>query len=389
MQRDEALYSLESFYVYVSLLNLLNNLQWHIRCFYVYGRFTRNFISRGIKTLKIKTIGRRGQISVALILVMTVIVGAIGLGADMALLYFNWVILQKGVDGAALAGAGYLGGDSTAAAQAVTVAKTYAEKNGIKDAELITDGGGNVAYVPGPNYNSITVTAKRTVPYTFFKLIGLSNGKVAATATAQMPQAPSCVNCTSAIATPGSQPTVIPGSVCSGVGQCNVIPIGLDWSTPYTFDQSVTLNQGQVGPGNWGSLALGGTGGSNERTNIADGYQGPLAINQWVDTEPGFKKGPVGQGFSDRIAQAQSEYPSATFSNHTPDDPRAIILPMVVWNSPNGRSQVEIMAFAAIWIDSESGGTIQAHFIDVEAFNSTGDPNAPFRGARGRPILIK
>ena len=47
------------------------------------------------------------------------------------------------------------------------------------------------------------------------------------------------------------------------------------------------------------------------------------------------------------------------------------------------------MAFASIWIDSERWGTIQAHFIEKEAFNSTGDPNAPFRGARGRPILIK
>jgi hypothetical protein len=40
--------------------------------------------------------GSRGQISVALIIVMTVILGAIGLGADAAVLYLNWVILQKG-----------------------------------------------------------------------------------------------------------------------------------------------------------------------------------------------------------------------------------------------------------------------------------------------------
>jgi hypothetical protein len=172
-----------------------------------------------------------------------------------------------------------------------------------------------------------------------------------------------------------------------------VLPIGLDFSTPYTFNQSVTLNQqgsaGQYGPGNWGSLALGGTGGSNERTNIANGYGGPLAINQWVTTEPGFKKGPVDQGFTDRISNGQSNFPSGTFDAHSPIDPRVIILPMVVWNSPNGRSQVEIMAFAALWVDSVSGGTINAHFIDTASFNSTGDPNAPFRGARGRAQLIK
>jgi hypothetical protein len=186
---------------------------------------------------------------------------------------------------------------------------------------------------------------------------------------------------------------VIPGNICSSVGQCNVVPIGLDFSTPYTFNQSVMLNEqtsaGQVGPGNWGSLALGGTGGSNERTNIADGYGGSLAINQWVDTEPGFKAGPVGKGFSDRISQGQSEFPSGTFDAHSPIDPRVIILPMVDWNSPNGRTQVKIEAFAALWVVSESGGTIQAYFIDTASFNSTGDPNAPFRGARGRAQLIK
>jgi Flp pilus assembly protein TadG len=343
--------------------------------------------------LKIKCMRSKGQISVALILVITVLLGAMGLGADTALLYFNWVLLQKGVDAAALAGAGYLQSDAQAAPQAISVAVTYAQNNGIKNSELQKDGDGNGAYVPGPNYSTITVTAKRTVPYTFFKLIGLSSGNVAATATAQMPLAPSCVNCISAIPTPGSQPTVIPGSICSSVALCNVLPIGLDFSTPYTFNQSVTLNQqgsaGQYGPGNWGSLALGGTGGSNERTNIANGYGGALAINQWVTTEPGFKKGPVDQGFNDRISNGQSNFPSGTFDAHSPIDPRVIILPMVVWNSPNGRSQVEIMAFAALWVDSVSGGTINAHFIDTASFNSTGDPNAPFRGARGRAQLIK
>jgi hypothetical protein len=340
--------------------------------------------------LKVQCNGGKGQVAVALILVMTVVLGAIGLGADMAVLYFNWVILQKAVDAAALAGAGYLESDSTVVPQAISAAVTYAENNGIKSSELVTDGSGNQAYVPSP-YTTITVTARRTVPYAFFKLIGLSNGTVAATATAQMPLAPGCVNCSSAIATPapGSQPTVTPGNICSAIGQCDVLPIGLDSTTTYVSAETLALRNDTVGPGNWGSLALGGNGGANERTNIGDGYQGPLAIGQWVDTEPGKSVGPVNQGFSDRISQAASEFPSGTAANHSPNDPRAVILPMVVWGSPNGKSQVQITAFAAIWINSESGGTISATFIDQEAFNSTGSASAPFAGARGRPLLIK
>ena len=204
-----------------------------------------------------------------------------------------------------------------------------------------------------------------------------------------MPLSAGCVNCTSAIATPGAQPTVIPGNICSTVGQCDVLPIGIDSGTPYTFNQPVTLNFEQVGPGNSDDLALGGNGGSNLRTNIADGYEGPLAIGQWVDTEPGKSVGPIDQGFGDRTSAADSSYPGQTFSDHNPANGRAVIVPMVNWNSPNGKSQVQITAFAALWITSISHGTIQGYFIQQEAFNSTGSPSAPNDGARGRPVLIK
>jgi hypothetical protein len=390
MQRDDAVNPLYHLCVYISPLNLLNILAARMMLSAV-GLSYESPSKWGIKTLKIKYCSSRGQISVALILVMTVVLGAIGLGADAAVLYLNWVILQKGVDAAALAGAGYLQGNSESVASAVSVAVTYAENNGIKSSELIADGSGNQAYVPAPNYTTVTVTAKRTVPYAFFKLIGLSNGTVAASATAQMPLAAGCVNCSSAMATPapGSQPTPAAGNICSAIGQCDVLPIGLDSSTPYSFDQPVTLNFEQVGPGNWDNLALGGNGGSQLRTNIADGYQGPLAIGQWVLTEPGKAVGPVNQGFSDRLSAGASEFPNDTADDHSPADPRVIIVPMVDWNSPNGKSEVQIMAFAALWVVSEKNGTIQADFIQQEAFDSTGSATAPNDGAMGRPVLIK
>jgi hypothetical protein len=56
-------------------------------------------------------------------------------------LYLNWVILQKGVDTAALAGAGYLENNSESAPTAINVAVTYAQNHGIKNSELIADGG--------------------------------------------------------------------------------------------------------------------------------------------------------------------------------------------------------------------------------------------------------
>jgi Flp pilus assembly protein TadG len=50
----------------------------------------------------------RGQIFVLFTLLLPVFLGVIGLGTDLGLLYFNWSILQKSADSAALAGAEYL-----------------------------------------------------------------------------------------------------------------------------------------------------------------------------------------------------------------------------------------------------------------------------------------
>ena len=134
------------------------------------------------------------------------------------MLYLDWFILQKGVDAAALAKASYLEGNSKAVSNAVSVAVTYAQYNGIKNSELTADGGGNKAYVPGPNYTTITVTAKRTVP-TLSQIDWSVKWHMAASAT---PDATGgrLRDCTSVVATPGSQSTVIPGTICSAVGQC-------------------------------------------------------------------------------------------------------------------------------------------------------------------------
>ena len=60
-----------------------------------------------------------------------------------------------------------------------------------------------------------------------------------------------------------------------------------------------------------------------------------------------------------------------------------------LWNSPNGRSQVEDHGFCRRLDRFGEWRTIQAHFIQQEAFDSTGSASAPNDGAMGRPILVK
>jgi Flp pilus assembly protein TadG len=55
----------------------------------------------------------KGQIAAILMIVMPVLLGVMGLGADISVLYYNWVALQKAADAAALAGASQLTGDTT------------------------------------------------------------------------------------------------------------------------------------------------------------------------------------------------------------------------------------------------------------------------------------
>jgi hypothetical protein len=322
----------------------------------------------------------RGQVGVILALAITTLLGAAALGADVAVFYYNWVQLQKASDAAALGGANYLPDNPS---EAVTAANKLAENNGVLPAEIVST-------TVASDDSSITIRVQRTVPYFFAKLLGLTSGTVTASASGAPQYPPSTVGAGSpSQLPPGGDNNGNNGTYCANTGGCGFIPIGLDANTVYTDGHQITLQQGQVGAGNWDLLALGGVGGSNLRTNIANGYSGPVSVGDWVTTEPGRKVGPVDQGFQDRLTLANSADASGTFSSHALSNPRVLVVPVVDWEHQNGRSQVEVTAFATLWLDSYNGGKVTVHFISQVIANSFGDPNAPYFGSRGNPILIK
>jgi len=311
---------------------------------------------------------------------LPVLLGAVALGTDVAIFYFNWVQLQKAADSAALAGANWLPDN---ASQATTTANQFAQSNAVKASEIVST-------TVAADRLSISITLQRTVPYYLARVLGLTNGIVTTSATAAPQFPPSTLNAgTPGQVPPGGDNNGGNGGSCASVGSCGLVPIGLDSKTVYTDGTQITLQQGQLGPGNWDLLALGGVGGSNLRTNIANGYNSMVSVGDWVTTEPGKKVGPVDQGFQDRLNTASSADPNGTFSSHTLNDPRVMILPVVDWQDPNGRSSVQVKAFASVWLDSYSSGQVTVHFISQVIANSFGDPNAPYFGSRGTPILIK
>lgn len=183
------------------------------------------------------------QVLVMFSIALSALLGAMALSTDVAALYFNWQTLQSAADSAVVAGANYLPSNP---AQAISTANSYAGSNRIAAPEILS------TTVSSDN-RSLNIQLQRKVPYTFALLLGLVSGTVSAQATAQI------------------------HTIGKTVG---VTPIGIDYRTSYSAGQPVTLIQGQVGPGNWGPLALGGSGRAICRriSNMATGAPCRMAI---------------------------------------------------------------------------------------------------------------
>jgi len=137
-------------------------------------------------------------------LILPALLGVMALGADFSIIYFNWAMVQKAADAAALAGASQLTGvpGSASAGSAVQTAAVnyvngYACLNGISDpnptntyaticpTEASHPGGfaDKIAFTNVTD-TQVSVGIQRTVPYFFGKMIGLNTAGVAAKATA-------------------------------------------------------------------------------------------------------------------------------------------------------------------------------------------------------------
>jgi Putative Flp pilus-assembly TadE/G-like len=306
-----------------------------------------------------KSKGRpKGQVAVIFTVAVPVLIGVLAMCCDMTVTYLNWQAMQKAADAAVLAGANYLPTDP---ATAISTANTWAQQNGMASSEILST---SVA----PDDMSITMTAKRAVPAYFARIFGTTSVPVQVAATAGVENSSSAiglvpigVNCASGI-----------------VSQC------------FGYLQPVTLKNSQIGPGNWGPLALGANGASTYRTNIEQGYQGSISIGQWISSETGNVVGPTSQGFNARWSEYQQMDPTGTASSHSLSDPLVVEVPLVNWGSPNGKSQVQVTGFADFWITGVQGsGNVTGEFLhEVAPSANSASATAPEGGALV-PVLLK
>ena len=368
----------------------------------------------------------RAQITVIFALAAATLVGVMALGADVGVLYYNWGQLQKAADAAALAGANSLPSDPTTA---TATAKSYATKNGVLATEVITA-------TPINSNSQMQVTVRRTVPYSFARVLGLTNGIVAASATAAPPPGVCTVNagpsspiscggsdCTfagntvTAASCPksisgGATGTPFPGGCGTSTGANNVLPIAVDSLTAAQWSQgkSYTLNRMDANngngpwidaPGNWGFVQVcgntSGNGGSGLRSAIAGGYYGELSIGNTLSTLPGVKNGPVVQGLQGLQDRAPGSSFTPTPATFNPSDPRAVIIPMVSFAGCTGQCDLAITGFLAFYINQVDAnstntngvkGQVIGTFIAMVDPNSTASINAPNAGALGDVVLL-
>ena len=327
-------------------------------------------------------------------LILPVLIGVMALGADFSILYFNWAMVQKAADAAALAGASQLTGEpgsaSTVKPSVVNDVNGYACLNGISDPNNTyvticpseaTHPGGFADSIVFTNVTDtqVSVGIKRSVPYYFGKMIGLNAASVSAKATAAI------------------NPV---GTVTSGL-----FPVGIQCNSPCT---TVNLDPGQVT--SFGSKFVGGLapGASALGAAVQNGAPGDFSIGTVVGSAPGNKgnSGPLRKGLAARLGSCKAATAATDpcqngalvggtdgigRTNGVPtNDPCLVTMPTVDFTGCTGAScSMSIEAFAEIYLEQNSSGTdIEGCFVQTVTPTGIGSSSAPSLGSIGQPVLI-
>ncbi len=272
---------------------------------------------------------QEGTATILVTIAITALLGFTALVTDVGIMYINRHQLINAVDAAALAGIQDLPNDAT---NAVNTANLYAQENGVDVANLT---------VTVENNNKITVKVQREAALFFAKLLGHQKKDVSAEATALV------------------------ASVTSVTG---AVPFGIE-RQEFVYGQLYTLKEGggDGSNGNYGAIALGGTGSSNYEERLKYGYNEKLTVGSWIPTETGNMSNPTIRGVQYRINEC-SHCPYCTYDHFVRGCPRYMLIPVIDYFD-NGRSDVQIVGFAAFFIESV-GGTgndcyVQGRFVQT------------------------
>jgi hypothetical protein len=312
---------------------------------------------------------------------MVVILGMAAMAIDVGMFLQERRDLQNAADAAALAGAQDL---PASPADAVAAATSWAQQNGIGSGELE----GVTVSTTYADDDTVTVQVKRDVPWLFARVLGRGSDTIRADASAR-------------------------------VGSPSVIFNAMPWSllesakAGVTYGVEVTLKYSaqESAGGDYGILALGGTGKDIYGENVVNGAE--VTLDTQIPTEPGNAVGPTESGLEDRLAACNPECDTFEetfaevegvwhfasnecnpFKTGGEASTRVVLIP-VISDPDAGREYVTVTSFALVYLTNAAtddicptGNTCDVKAIFLKAYGDMGalmgalDPNSDVRFAR-------
>ncbi|MPZ48487.1 MAG: hypothetical protein GEU75_04100 [Dehalococcoidia bacterium] len=343
-----------------------------------------------------------GQIVLLSALVMTVVIAFSAVAIDVGFWLHTRTKLQADADAMAIAGAQMLCGEVSCDTTAITVANSYASKNDLSVSEVVSVAAGvNCAGGTTTNHDWITVRVRRDQEAFLSKILGITDAKIVACATAGKYAL-------------GGFEGIVPFGIeddCLGTGT-----FGATYTLKYDSDTGdTTASECDGGRGNFGALAVdtsgagsgcsgGGSGdelkfkqalcfGANREVCAEastdcigqaddDSCGGSVATDSQSCTETGNMTGPIKEGLGYRVAGTSSlcnEWSEVTYAGggltyecnpwiaDGPTSMRVIMIPIVdgLWDE-GGRHVVDIVGFAIFFIETFDASNCKGSDCDIE-----------------------
>ncbi|MBK5241509.1 pilus assembly protein TadG-related protein [Clostridium sp.] len=272
-----------------------------------------------------RKLDNKGNVAIILCLVFTALLGFTAYVVDIGLIYVEKVKLSNAIDSAVLAASLELPADPI---KAKDVATEYIEKNNVDPSK--------VSITISADNKSIEMVGIKTVDHFFAPVFGIDSSDVNAI--------------TKAIIAPVK-------SVKGGVR-----PFAVE-IFDFSYGDVVTLKEGGGDGyhGNYGAVALGGTGTNVFRTNALYGYSGIITVGDRIDTEPGNMAGATNE------IKNYINSESSSFNDFKRNSIRLWTMPLVDTLMVDGREDILVVGFGEFYVENiqkNSGKTeIEGRFI--------------------------
>lgn len=276
-------------------------------------------------------------------LALAVLLAAAGLVTDGGTLYVTKTRMQKAANAAVLSAAQNLTLTEASVSQVLTqVLASHGEQASLQSSSVTM-------------LSKVSVTLAKPVKLGFSGIFGYRTAMVEAKATAEL----------------------------WTMGAANgAAPLGIDESIQleYYKEYKLKVDQTEVSSGNFGVLALGGTGSATYEDNLKNGYRSTLSVGDIIDTQTGNISGKTRDSVQLRI----NECPYTPGDTSHRDCSRMLLIPVYkpVDYSSNQLKNVKITGFATFYITQPMKPTdtsITGMFIK-RADTGTAKPGAVNRG---------